>query len=308
MFVFGLGLGCVIQVMVIAVQNAVGYEDLGAATSGVTFSRSMGGSFGTAVFGSIFAHSLTANIGRYLHGARLPAGFSGSTVSPRTLSHLPSAIHNGFIDAYSASLQTVFRSAIPIAAFAFVLSWLLPEVRLRKTVAATDSGEGYGMPTERSSLQELERAVGVLAQRENRVALYRRIAAQAGLNGLRPAAPCLLSRIAEHPRVSLGELAEQIGIPESELAPSVEELISRSLLSTEPSADGATSRLTLTEQGAPALQRLRAARRHELAGMLDGWSPDEHPELAARLWTLAREFIEQDTRRLNSDETFRMAA
>jgi EmrB/QacA subfamily drug resistance transporter len=68
MFVFGLGLGCVMQVLVIAVQNAVGYEDLGSATSGVTFSRSMGGSFGTAVFGSIFSHSLTGNMTRYLHG------------------------------------------------------------------------------------------------------------------------------------------------------------------------------------------------------------------------------------------------
>jgi EmrB/QacA subfamily drug resistance transporter len=138
MFIFGLGLGCVMQVLVIAVQNAVGYEDLGSATSGVTFSRSIGGSFGTAVFGSIFSHSLSGNIAHYLHGMRLPAGVSDSTLNPRLVGQLPPPIHNAFIDAYAASLQTVFRSAIPIALFAFLLAWLLPEVKLRRTVASTE--------------------------------------------------------------------------------------------------------------------------------------------------------------------------
>ena len=59
MFVFGMGLGSVMQVTVIATQNAVDYKDLGAATSGVTYFRSMGGSFGTTVFGSIFSNRLT---------------------------------------------------------------------------------------------------------------------------------------------------------------------------------------------------------------------------------------------------------
>ena len=66
MFVFGLGLGVVMQVLVIAVQNAVHYKDLGAATSGATFFRSIGGIVGTAVFGSIFSNQLTANIAHYL--------------------------------------------------------------------------------------------------------------------------------------------------------------------------------------------------------------------------------------------------
>ena len=126
MLVFGLGLGCVMQVLVIAVQNAVGYQDLGSATSGVTFARSMGGSFGTALFGSVFSHSLTGNLHRYLGGVRFPSGVSSSSVNPHLLSRLPPSIHTGFIDAYAASLHTVFRSAIPLGIFAFVLSWLLP--------------------------------------------------------------------------------------------------------------------------------------------------------------------------------------
>jgi EmrB/QacA subfamily drug resistance transporter len=308
MFVFGLGLGCVMQVLVIAVQNAVGYEDLGSATSGVTFSRSMGGSFGTAVFGSIFSHSLTGNMTRYLHGIGLPAGVSSSSINPRLLSHLPPAIHSGVIDAYAASLQTVFRSAIPIAAFAFGLSWLLPEVKLRKTVAATDPGETFGMPANRSSQQELERALSVLDQRENRVALYQRINAKAGLNGLRPAASCLLSRIDEQPGGSLNRLAEELKVSAPELAPSVDQLSRRGLISTQPDSGSPTSPLTLTQEGQAALERLRSARSQELAELLDGWSPDEHPELTARLKTLARDYIDEDTRSLNDDELLRTAA
>ena len=56
------------------VQNAVDYEDLGVATSGATFFRSIGASFGVAVFGSVFSNALEANIAPYLGGAELPAG------------------------------------------------------------------------------------------------------------------------------------------------------------------------------------------------------------------------------------------
>ena len=62
MVVFGLGLGLVMQVLVVAVQNAVPYEELGTATSGVTFFRMIGGSFGTAVFGAIFANLVVDNV------------------------------------------------------------------------------------------------------------------------------------------------------------------------------------------------------------------------------------------------------
>jgi hypothetical protein len=81
MFVFGLGLGSVMQVLVIAVRNAVDYKDLGTATSGVTYFRSIGGAFGTAVFGSIFANRLAANIAHYLARLHLPAGVTSATLA-----------------------------------------------------------------------------------------------------------------------------------------------------------------------------------------------------------------------------------
>jgi DNA-binding MarR family transcriptional regulator len=167
----------------------------------------------------------------------------------------------------------VFLAAVPVAAFAFLISWLLPQVPLRKTVAATDPGETFGMPTERTSAQELERGLGVLAQRQDRVALYHRMAAEAGLTGLRPAAACLLTRIAAQPDITLADLAGEIGTSTANLAPSLDQLVSHRLVATDPGGGA----ITLTEHGRSAIERLCAAREDDLRELLDGWPPSKNP-------------------------------
>jgi EmrB/QacA subfamily drug resistance transporter len=138
MLVLGMGLGGVMQVMVIIVQNGVPHSELGVATSGATFFRSIGGSFGVAIFGAIFSNVLVGNLASHLHGLHLPAGFSSANVTPAALGHLPAALHAGFVAGYSQSIQTVFLIAVPIAALAFLGSWLIPQVELRQwTQAAT---------------------------------------------------------------------------------------------------------------------------------------------------------------------------
>ncbi len=132
MLVLGMGIGGVMQVLVIIVQNAVPHSELGVATSGATFFRSIGGSFGTAIFGAIFANVLIGNLAKHLHGVPLPSGFSSADVTPALLSHLPAAIHAGFVAGYAESIQTVFIVAVPIAALAFAVSWLIPQVELKK--------------------------------------------------------------------------------------------------------------------------------------------------------------------------------
>jgi DNA-binding MarR family transcriptional regulator len=303
MFVFGMGLGSVMQVTVIATQNAVDYKDLGAATSGVTYFRSMGGSFGTAIFGSIFSTRLSANIAHYL-GGRLPAGVSSERLSPDALGKLSPAAHQAVIQAYADSIQTVFLTAAPVAAFAFLISWLLPELKLRKTLAAGDPGQTFGMPTDRSSAQELERGLAVLASREDRVALYRRIAAQAGLTGLRPAATCLLARLDDHRGVTRAELAEQIGTSTANLTPGVDQLAGHDLVTIEPGSQA----INLTPAGRSALGRLRRAREVGLRALLDDWAPEQEAELDERLKLLARDCIDQDATSLRHDEGFRAAA
>jgi EmrB/QacA subfamily drug resistance transporter len=136
MLVLGMGIGGVMQVLVIIVQNAVPHSELGVATSGATFFRSIGGSFGTAIFGAIFANVLVGNLASHLHGVALPAGFSSSEVTPALLSHLTGAVHQGIVAGYAQSIQTVFIVAVPIAALAFLATWLIPHVELKKWPSA----------------------------------------------------------------------------------------------------------------------------------------------------------------------------
>jgi len=132
MLILGLGLGGVMQVLVIIVQNGVAHSELGVATSGATFFRSIGGSFGTAIFGAIFANLLVGNLANHLHGVKLPSGFSSANVTPAMLDLLPAAVRHGFTAGYAESIQTVFLVAAPIAFLAFLASWLIPQVELRK--------------------------------------------------------------------------------------------------------------------------------------------------------------------------------
>ena len=136
MIVLGLGLGAVMQVLVLIVQNAVPYSELGVATSGATFFRSIGGSFGAAIFGAIFSNVLVGNLARHLHGAKLPPGLSSASVTPAILDKLPPAVHQGFVAAYAQSIQTVFIIAAPIGLIAFAASWLIPHVELRRGTGA----------------------------------------------------------------------------------------------------------------------------------------------------------------------------
>ncbi len=140
MLVLGMGIGGVMQVLVIIVQNGVPHGELGVATSGATFFRSIGGSFGTAIFGAVFSNVLAGNLASHLHGLALPSGFSSSDATPALLSHLPAAVHHGFVAGYAASIQTVFLVAVPIAALAFLATWLIPQVELRQWPAGGGSG------------------------------------------------------------------------------------------------------------------------------------------------------------------------
>jgi EmrB/QacA subfamily drug resistance transporter len=142
MFVLGIGLGCVMQVLVLIVQNAVPYGELGVATSGATFFRSIGGSFGTAIFGAIFSNVLVGNLVRHLGKTKLPGGLASSGITPAILDKLPATVHHGVASAYAQSIQTVFVIAVPIAVVALLASWLIPQVELRRGVGAPPAASG----------------------------------------------------------------------------------------------------------------------------------------------------------------------
>ncbi len=295
MFVLGVGLGGVLQVLVIAVQNAVDYEDLGAATSGVTFFRSMGGSFGTAVFGAIFANVLVGKLSHYLHGVKIPAGLSGASVSPAELTRLPPAVHSGYVQAYAHSLQTVFLVAVPIGAVAFLLTWLMPERELRKTTQATDTGQAFAIPTDRSSVQEMERALTTLASKENRPEFFRRLTARAGLD-LEPAASWLMLRIWRHPDYNAAQLGREPRVPEARVHRLLEQLANDGLVTAANGGAGETGAQppSLTPAGQAAVDQLLAAHRQRLSELLDGWSPAEHDGLVQLVRRLTSELLDDE--------------
>jgi predicted MFS family arabinose efflux permease len=137
MFVVGAGLGLVMQVLVLAVQNGVDYKDLGTATSLNSFFRSMGGAFGTAILGAVLTDRLDGHLLAALPAAAKPHLAQIALLvqgTPAALKKLPAPIHAAAIQAYVHSIDDVFLVATPIVALAFIFALLLPEIRLRSTV------------------------------------------------------------------------------------------------------------------------------------------------------------------------------
>ncbi len=158
LFVLGTGIGLCMQVLVLVVQNTVNFTDLGVATSGVTFFRTIGSSFGAAIFGSLFANFLSGRIGAALAASGAPPAAARSPQVLHTLSPQKAA---PIIDAYADSLGRVFLFAAPVAFVGFVVALFLKEVPLsdRDAVGATDLGEGFGMPSTQTSDDILEVAI-----------------------------------------------------------------------------------------------------------------------------------------------------
>jgi EmrB/QacA subfamily drug resistance transporter len=165
MVLLGLGLGCVMQVLVIAVQNAVEQRDLGVGTSSATFLRSMGASFGVAIFGAIFSNQLASNLRKNLPASALQHGINPASLegNPASLAHLPPVIHTGLINAVSESLHVVFLAAVPILVIAFLLTLLIKEVPLRthaRGVPAQDEPIGLDLETDIGGPIPIEAGVG----------------------------------------------------------------------------------------------------------------------------------------------------
>ncbi|MFB6877502.1 MDR family MFS transporter [Streptomyces sp. NPDC056323] len=165
MLVLGVGIGLAMQVLTIAVQNTVDYADLGTATSGVTFFRTLGSSFGTAVFGTIYANALKPNLTDGIAAAARaggdPATLAKAAQSPAGLHGLPPAQSAPLAQAYADTLHTVFLWTVPVAVLGFLVALFLKQVKLRDTarVGSTDMGEGFAQPGTGDSAKLLEFAV-----------------------------------------------------------------------------------------------------------------------------------------------------
>ncbi len=288
-FVLGAGIGATLPVLVIAVQNSVNYSDLGAATSGVTFFRSIGGSFGAAVFGAIFANVLSGNLTRALAGRTLPDGFEVSAgASPAALNRLPQVVHDAYITGYASSLRTVFLVAVPVGIIAFLLSWTLKDMPLRTTTRAADAGDQLAPtagPIVRSSEEEMKRALSSLTNRERRFELYSELAEQTGISAS-PRATWLLLRVGEHPDDVARTFAGRLSIGMADLTDRLRELNAAGYLETLPEPD---ERLQLTPAGRAAYARLFEARQERVQRFLGGWSPSDQQQLGELLTRFTHE-------------------
>lgn len=282
MAILGLGLGLVMQVLVVVVQNAVSYGELGVATSGATLFRSIGGSIGTAILGAIFANRLSAELAAHLPPGT-PGEAGGGTIEPEQIQHLPPLIKAGYLDAFTASLTTVFIFAAAVVAVAFVLAWFIPVKPLRKTVESSGGiGEAFASPRSSASLDEAVRELTLLIGRERHRDLAQRVTERSGVD-LRPSEAWLLGRISRVGTLDPDALKESSPLGPGELDAARHDLIRRDLITV----DGAS--VTVSPAGERLLDRLAVARRQELELLVAHWSPEADEALAPVLERLSEE-------------------
>jgi EmrB/QacA subfamily drug resistance transporter len=254
LFILGTGIGLCMQVLILVVQNTSKFADLGVATSGVTFFRTIGSSFGAAIFGSLFANFLAERIGPALAASGAPPR---AAQSPQALHALSPQMAAPIIDAYADSLGKVFLCAVPVAIIGFVVSLFLKEVRLREveTVSATDMGEGFGMPSTESPEKILEVAVGRLFRDSPEIRL-RSLAQQPGCELDVPQMWALLHIYRQNQvfgSATLTDIAERLRVPFEIIEPTFNGLVRDGLALR---TDG---RLWLTQAGAKQVDAISTA-------------------------------------------------
>lgn len=157
LFVFGAGLGLIMQVVVLVAQNAVPPQEVGTATSTNNYFREVGASLGVAVFGALFTSRLTDSLTGVFTDAGVPASqaaSSSASIDPSALAKLPEALQDGIVNAYADSLAPVFWYLLPFIAAALVLALFLPQMQLADVAGMVARGEAVGG----AEADELERA------------------------------------------------------------------------------------------------------------------------------------------------------
>lgn len=155
MAVIGIGMGLVMQVLTVAVQNSVERKDMGAASAANPFFRAMGGALGTAAFGSILAARVTHHVTDGLNGRQLPGGVSLTSLpSPTEVRAWPADIQTIFTDAFVKAMSELSLIAAGFVAAGFVLVLFLKELPLKGAApakAAAPAQAGPASPTANST-------------------------------------------------------------------------------------------------------------------------------------------------------------
>ena len=270
LFVLGLGIGLSMQVLTIIVQSSVPYTDLGVATSGVTFFRSMGSAFGASIFGTLYANFLSNRLPAAL--AETPTVTQADLSTPSTLHALDDAVIAPIVNAYAGALNQVFLAAAPIALVAFLLALFLPQVKLGGSVApsASDLGGGFGAPESLSNDEVLGgRIANLLYGRRRDLVLDLLSSDTEGLDSARIWALVQVHGLTiANRRADVTQIAHARALPSAVLEPVFTDLTVAGL------AEGSLDDLHLTPAGQAAIAGLQITLRDWVLEHLDGVETD----------------------------------
>ncbi|MCG8927926.1 MDR family MFS transporter [Lentzea sp. CC55] len=290
MVVLGAGIGLVMQVPVIVVQSTTNYTDLGVATSGISFLRTMGSSFGVAIFGTIYANQLP-------HHLVVPPGVDPRAIAgPAAVHALPDAVKAPIVAGYAETVHTMFLLAAPIGLVALAVAFFLPQVQLRDTSRAAASGnsgvgESFAAPPSNSydELRKLVSAVVAKSEDDPGPAVLRR----SGV-GLPLEQAWLLGRVykasADDGVAALAEIAEMTGVPGGIFEPTARALVRSGHLAFGD--DG----YRFTDLGSDVFTRLVQAWRCWLLDQLRDWDEPDHRDFARALDSFTDELVESGRR------------
>lgn len=250
MAVTGVGIGLSMQVLVIVVQSTVAYRDLGPATAGVTFLRTMGQAFGSAVFGTIYSSNLSSK----LAAAVASSGADPELVTtPAGVASLTGEQHTAVVAAYAQTLSAMFLSAVPVVLLAFVVALFLKTVPLRELTrsSATDAGGAFAAPDGRSNAELLASHVSRII-RTQIPAQFEQVLAGSGLDRVQAWVVRVVAASQErnHGFAQAADIARRRAMPAAVLAPAFAEAEAAGMIETH--AEG----IVLSENGFLALSTL----------------------------------------------------
>jgi EmrB/QacA subfamily drug resistance transporter len=294
MLLLGLGLGSAMQVLTIAVQNTVAYRDLGTATAGVTFFRTVGSTVGTAVFGALYSNRLVTEL---TGAAQSSPGVPVSTfTNAEALHRLPDKQAHAYIHAYAATLDHVFLSVVPVAVVGLVVALFLKQVPLRDTAraVASDLGEGFGTPDTPDADVQLERTVAKLIRHDVRAAAPA-IVADSG-TGVSPGVAWTLGQVHLRSRRGRAPTIEQVAAAHRVPPDAIEPVFASATRAGYLRRDD-EDRLALTDAGGDAFERISNSWRSWLGTQLDDWDtndPADRERLDRAIKALADKLLDEE--------------
>ena len=266
-FILGAGIGLIMQILTLIVQNTADYRDLGTATSGVTFFRTLGGSFGAAVLGSIYSNQLADRLPAAIVTAQVPPS---AATNPDQLHALPPQAQAPIIEAYAEALHNVFLYAVPVALLALVVALFLPQVKLRGGGGrSVGTGEGFAMPEGADADTQLENIIGQVLRKKGKSAAPDVLTASGSRLDIATAWGVMgvYLRYAITGRASEAAIEESVGIPTGVLQSYFDELAAAGYVTRDGDA------LRLTKVGNDEVQMIIAAWRAWLVTELEDWLP-----------------------------------